>query len=374
MGAPEDHENLVGDEWSKLKAYCAIVGSDQFGTVSPDKMQEHITTMLSLDAEHNAKVRARVTDVVKDKEVAAALTPWYPSWCKRPTFSDVYLDTFNQEHVHLVDTNGKGVESATPKGIVANGEEYPIDILILSTGYRSPGVGAGNPAVRTGIDIAGRGGHSMAGMLCYVLFRLDQVFLLVFLISQSLKSTQPSLSREPSSINTTSGAHARLKDYMLIPVCQQEKWTSLGPTSLHGCTTNGFPNLFWMGPSQVGATPNFAHVLDVLSTHVAHVIKAGYDRVGGTEKEGVTIEASAKAEEIWSMRVAQGAAFLGSVLVCTPGYMTNEGEAMQMSQAPEEMIKSAKGGPWPGGMIKYIRELETWRADGSLQGIEVSVA
>ncbi|KAH6654508.1 hypothetical protein BKA67DRAFT_518121 [Truncatella angustata] len=314
LGAPEDHENLVDDEWSKLKAYCAIVGSDQFGHVSPEKVPEHIETMLARDAEHNAKVRARVAEEVQDRETAAALTPWYPTWCKRPTFSDIYLDTYNKRHVHLINTNGKGVESATPNGIVANGREYPVDILIFSTGYRGPGVASGNPAARTGIEIVGRG------------------------------------------------------------TSMTEKWTSLGPSSLHGCATNGFPNLFWMGPSQCGATANFGHVLDVLSTHAAQIIKAGHDRVGGPQKSGVVIEVSEEAEQTWGMRVAQGAAFLGSVFVCTPGYLTNEGEALQMSQAPEEMMKSAKAGPWPDGMLRYIRELEEWRADGKLHGVEVSVA
>lgn len=315
LGAPDDHENLVGDEWSMLKAYCAIVGTDIFGVITPDKVQEHIGTMIARDAEHNTEIRQRVAKVVKNKETAEKLTPWYPTWCKRPTFSDVFLDTFNQENVHLVDTDGKGVESITPHGIVAKGTEYFVDVLILSTGYRSPGVGAGNPAVRTGIDIVGRGGRSLT-----------------------------------------------------------DKWTSVGASTLHGCATNGFPNLFWMGPSQAGATPNFGHNLDVISIHVADIVKQGHEHVGGLQEGGVVVEVSEEAEQAWSLRVAQGAGAFGTVFVCTPGYMTSEGEALKVSGDQQEMLKGAKSGPWPNGMIRYIREIEAWRADGKLHGLEISAA
>jgi hypothetical protein len=197
---------------------------------------------------------------------------------------------------------------------VANGQEYPIDVLVLSTGYRSPGAGAGNPAVRTGIEIFGR----------------DETFT--------------------------------------------HKWTTQGASTLHGVSSNGFPNLFLFGLSQVGITPNFAHTLDILGSHIAHIVQHGHERVGGPGKNGVVIEVSEEAEQAWSIRVAQGAGFMGTVLVCTPGYMTNEGEALKIPQDEQEMFKGAKAGPWPDGMIRYVRELEAWRADGKLTGIDVSVA
>ncbi|KAM0820391.1 hypothetical protein AB5N19_06210 [Seiridium cardinale] len=125
LGTPDDHENFLNDEWSKLREYCAIVGSDQSRVITPEKVQEHIGIMLTRDAEHNAEVRARVARVVKDKGTAEKLTPWYPTWCKRPTFSDIYLDTYNTENVHLVDTSGKGVESVTAKVLWRMGKNIP---------------------------------------------------------------------------------------------------------------------------------------------------------------------------------------------------------------------------------------------------------
>ena len=55
------------------------------------------------------QIRARVDAIVEDPKTAAALKPYYPYGCKRPTFHDEYLPTFNLPHVHLVDTAPMGV-------------------------------------------------------------------------------------------------------------------------------------------------------------------------------------------------------------------------------------------------------------------------
>ncbi|KAI0153900.1 hypothetical protein BJ166DRAFT_533973 [Pestalotiopsis sp. NC0098] len=313
-GAPEGEENLVGDVWSRLKAYQATVGGHTFGTVTPDKIPEHIGSLIALDAEQNASVRARVAEVVKDPETAKKLTPWYPTWCKRPTFSDVYLDTFNRENVHLIDTDGKGVESITASGIVANGQEYPVDVLILSTGYSSPGIGSGDPSARAGITIVGRDGRSLT-----------------------------------------------------------EKWASTGASTLHGCATNGFPNFFWYGPIQTGTTANFAHNLDIMTKHISSIVDKAHERVGGVGQDRVVVEVTAEAEETWSMRMTQGAAGFAAVGICTPSYTNNEGEAFKVPQDPASMLKKARGSIWPTGIVGFTRELEAWRAEGKLQGLEVSV-
>ncbi|ORY68389.1 uncharacterized protein BCR38DRAFT_334696 [Pseudomassariella vexata] len=314
LGAPSDHKNLVGDGFSHLSAYYALIGGIGSDKVTPEKVPEHIGGLLALDATRAAKVRARVSEVVKDEDTAEKLTPWYPVWCKRPTFSDVFLQAFNQENVHLVDTDGKGVDGVTPRGLVFNGKEYPLDVLILSTGYRSPGVGSGNPSVRTGLEIVGRGGRTLT-----------------------------------------------------------EKWTSQGPTTLHGCASNGFPNLFWMGPTQAGATANFAHVLEVLSRHVAHIVAKGHEQAGACKQDnGVVVEVRKEAEEAWSMLCLSGAAAFSATSVCTPSYLTNEGEAMLGK--PQELMQRARGAPWPTGMVAYIRELDAWHDAGKLEGIEVTAA
>ena len=52
-------------------------------------------------------IRARVDSTVTDPETAEGLKPWYGQWCKRPTFNDDYLPTFNRPNVTLVDTGAR---------------------------------------------------------------------------------------------------------------------------------------------------------------------------------------------------------------------------------------------------------------------------
>ena len=82
------------------------------------------------------QIRARVDAIVEDPKTAAALKPYYPYGCKRPTFHDEYLPTFNLPHVHLVDTAPIGVTEINERGVVHDGVEYPLDVLIYATGFQ----------------------------------------------------------------------------------------------------------------------------------------------------------------------------------------------------------------------------------------------
>mgnify|MGYP001294893880 FL=1 len=82
------------------------------------------------------QIRARVDAIVDDPVTAAALKPYYPYGCKRPTFHDEYLPTFNLSHVHLVDTAPRGVSEINARGVVHDGKEYPLDVLIYATGFQ----------------------------------------------------------------------------------------------------------------------------------------------------------------------------------------------------------------------------------------------
>src|SRR5580704_14259963 len=50
-------------------------------------------------------IRARGDETVQDAATAEALKPWYRQFCKRPTFNDEYLPTFNRPNVTLVDVS-----------------------------------------------------------------------------------------------------------------------------------------------------------------------------------------------------------------------------------------------------------------------------
>merc|ERR1719230_1358982 len=80
-------------------------------------------------------IRLRVPQHVKDPKIAESLTPWYTLGSKRPVFHDEYLSTYNQPHVHLVDTDGQGVQAVSENGPIANGQEYPVEVLIYATGF-----------------------------------------------------------------------------------------------------------------------------------------------------------------------------------------------------------------------------------------------
>ena len=82
------------------------------------------------------QIRARVDAIVEDPDTAAALKPYYPYGCKRPTFHDEFLPTFNKPNVALIDTAPLGVAEINENGVVHNGKEYPVDVLIYATGFQ----------------------------------------------------------------------------------------------------------------------------------------------------------------------------------------------------------------------------------------------
>ena len=82
------------------------------------------------------QIRARVDAIVEDPKTADALKPFYPYGCKRPTFHDEFLPTFNKPNVKLVDTAPMGVSKINENGVVHDGVEYPLDVLIYATGFQ----------------------------------------------------------------------------------------------------------------------------------------------------------------------------------------------------------------------------------------------
>ena len=120
-------------------------------TLSP---QELIQRQLNSNFRIMEQIRARVDAIVKDPKTAAALKPYYPYGCKRPTFHDEYLPTFNLPHVTLVDTAPLGVQQITPKGVLHDGVEYELDVLIYATGFQWMATSSFNM-------ITGRGGRTL---------------------------------------------------------------------------------------------------------------------------------------------------------------------------------------------------------------------
>ena len=98
--------------------------------------EEMIEKQLNSNFRIMEQIRARVDVIVKDPKTAAALKPYYAYGCKRPTFHDEYLPSFNLPHVTLVDTAPVGVSRINERGVVHDGVEYPLDVLIYATGFQ----------------------------------------------------------------------------------------------------------------------------------------------------------------------------------------------------------------------------------------------
>ncbi|HTO51746.1 MAG TPA: NAD(P)/FAD-dependent oxidoreductase [Myxococcota bacterium] len=202
-------EDLVSDGWTDIiRKLLIMVQQDQGAAQDVGK------TMELADFEKMNQIRARVDSIIEDPATAAALKPWYRQFCKRPCFHDEYLQTFNRPNVTLVDTEGKGVERITEKGVVANGVEYELDCLIFATGFE---VGT-EYTRRAGYEIHGRDGLTLS-----------------------------------------------------------EKWSG-GLRTLHGMHSRGFPNCFIMGPQQSAFTVNYPHMLDEQAKHIAYLITQANER------------------------------------------------------------------------------------------------
>ncbi len=143
-GTPQDVD-LVNDGWTHnfLDARDEQIEGVDAGQMANFRKMESL--------------RQHISEIVKDPNTAEALKPWYNYFCKRPCFNDYYLQAFNKPNVHLIDTDGKGVERIDETGIWAGGAHYDLDCIVFSTGFE---VGTGFLS-RSGFDVTGKGGMTM---------------------------------------------------------------------------------------------------------------------------------------------------------------------------------------------------------------------
>jgi cation diffusion facilitator CzcD-associated flavoprotein CzcO len=109
--------------------------------------------------EANAKVRAflheRIREKVRDPQTAELLTPTaYPFGVKRVPLDSGYFETFNEQHVHLVDVKSNPIAEITAAGVKLNdGTEFELDAIVYATGFDA----MTGPLLR--IDVRGRDGQ-----------------------------------------------------------------------------------------------------------------------------------------------------------------------------------------------------------------------
>lgn len=138
----------VQDGWTEVVfPVMASHGRGLFGDAE-QRQQAELVDLQAMDA-----VRRRVSELVNDPEVAAKLMPYFRMLCKRPSFHDEYLQSFNRDNVTLVDIRG-GIDRITSDSVVVGDNEYPVDCLILATGFdTSRGL-----LKSWGVDLVGRDG------------------------------------------------------------------------------------------------------------------------------------------------------------------------------------------------------------------------
>jgi cation diffusion facilitator CzcD-associated flavoprotein CzcO len=208
-GGDQD-EDLVADGWTDIFRNLQGAKAKEAGKLLGRRLTagEKAELIELADYRKMNQVRARAEEIVEDAETAERLKPWYRQFCKRPCFHDEYLPTFNQPSVHLVDTEGKGVERMTEKGVVVDGVEYELDCLIFATGFE---VGTSYTR-RAGYDIVGRGGRTLS-----------------------------------------------------------KKWDT-GLRTLHGITTADFPNCFFLGFTQGAVTVSVPQTLNEQAVHITSML------------------------------------------------------------------------------------------------------
>ncbi|KAK1634953.1 hypothetical protein BDP81DRAFT_451425 [Colletotrichum phormii] len=148
-------DDLVKDGWSNARTFAGLIGSPRVTDVTPENVHRHLQRMLELDAEISTELRKHVEREVDDTELAEKLITWYPGWCKRPTFHQDYLKSFNRSNVTLVDTD----EYFSRKGDLV--KEYEVDVLVLATGFATTTAVDGDPAQVLNMPTQGRNGRDL---------------------------------------------------------------------------------------------------------------------------------------------------------------------------------------------------------------------
>ena len=199
-------EDLVADRWTEI--YRSLENPLPDGRVSDLPADQAELAAELADFRKMNEIRARIDSVVEDPATAEALKPWYRQMCKRPTFSDDYLTTFNRPNVTLIDTASQEIDRISERGIVVGGVEHEVDCVIFATGFA-----VSIPhAQRMGLEVFGRDGVTLT-----------------------------------------------------------EYW-GRKPRTLHGFYSNGFPNCFHMSGMQQGVTPNYTHIVYEQAAHIADVV------------------------------------------------------------------------------------------------------
>ena len=80
-------------------------------------------------------VRNKIRSIVKDKDTAELLCPYYTILSKRPPLGHFYYEAFNRQNVELVDVKNNPIQTITPTGLRTGTKEYDFDMIIFAVGF-----------------------------------------------------------------------------------------------------------------------------------------------------------------------------------------------------------------------------------------------
>lgn len=128
-------------------------GAPVFNVAFADTMTDVAANTLLADF-----VRDRIREKVDDPRVADDLTPTdHPIAAKRLCCDSFYFETFNRDHVDLVNVRENPIERIVPKGIeLADGTVHEVDLIVYALGYDAIS------GALTRMDIEGRDGTTLA--------------------------------------------------------------------------------------------------------------------------------------------------------------------------------------------------------------------
>jgi acetone monooxygenase (methyl acetate-forming) len=110
----------------------------------------------TVNAEVSEFVRQKIRARVKDPVVAEKLIPTHFGFgTARVPLETEYYDAYNRDNVQLVDVSETPIEGFTENGLLVDGREYELDVVILATGFDA-GTGA-----LSRMDVHGRDGRSL---------------------------------------------------------------------------------------------------------------------------------------------------------------------------------------------------------------------
>ncbi len=198
--------DLVADGWTD---FFLRVRGHMGAAVKSGESFNPMDVIQKADFEKMENLRSRIGEIIEDEELAARMTPWYNYLCKRPLFSDDFLESLNNPNVEVIDTDGAGVTKIDETSVHANGTAFEVDCIIFATGF----------------DVAAAA-HKVGG---YELIGRDGVSM-------------------------------------------DEKWKD-GMRTVHGTQMHGFPNFHVVGAISQGTTSfNYTHALQMQASHAVDII------------------------------------------------------------------------------------------------------